>query len=191
VKAVVAAWLVITLTAAPVPKHLMPKESVCFPTTRGTTWVYRGTCGEEEILVVTQVEIEKTFTRVVLGHQVGAEVLREEILAVSEHGIERLNNGLYGSDFSGCVLSLPHQEGEKWENRLEEWKEMRKTGPMEKVKVPAGTFEAVRVDVVQYVSNDSIIQFSEWYAPGVGLVKSAWSSGKSIRELKEIRRPTK
>ena len=46
---------------------------------------------------------------------------------------------------SYCILKLPHREGEKWSHYS--WLDKRTvTGPIETVRVPAGTFEAIRVD---------------------------------------------
>ena len=51
------------------------------------------------------------------------------------------------------------------------------------VKVPAGTFRAVRVETVcTNIEKNVICSYTSWYAPGVGLVRYAYDNG-STRDL--------
>ena len=78
-----------------------------------------------------------------------------------------------------CLLKLPHKVGDKWGGDKETGEPMTVAGKVEAVKVPAGTFEAIRVDQGPLTSS--------WYAPGVGLVKYDYNGNK--QELKSFTLP--
>lgn len=65
-------------------------------------------------------------------------------------------------------------------------REMTRVVEKEQVKVPAGSFEAVRVEVTQIVGNQ-LYRADEWYADGVGLVRSVVDDGQheTVTELVE------
>jgi hypothetical protein len=87
-----------------------------------------------------------------------------------------------------CLLKLPAKAGDEWEVRSTrnevEFKLTATVRKVEKVKVPAGTFEAVPV-VLEGTVGGRTITATQWYAPGVGLVKV--NQGETtIEELKSF-----
>jgi hypothetical protein len=76
-----------------------------------------------------------------------------------------------------CLLKLPHKDGARWEYRcppqpggLVAIKAMNTAHGVEDIEVPAGKFEAIRVDH-RGTSNGKLSSATFWYAPEVGLVK--------------------
>jgi hypothetical protein len=66
ISAVLLLGLLAFAPAAPVPKHLMPKDPpLTFPTTVGTKWVYELPNGSEQTIVISEVKEEKDGAKVV------------------------------------------------------------------------------------------------------------------------------
>ena len=158
--------------AAPVPKHLMPKPLYYHPTAIGATWIYEE--GEHERkYVLSKVEDKK------VGKLVTTELVVEEgphppglTFLVSEDGLEWVSG-----ENSSWMLRLPAGPDQQWEDMFgEKWTAKR----IEKVEVPAGTYEAVRVDGT--VSGNRRQKATTWYARGVGLIKSE-IDGKTYERL--------
>lgn len=81
-----------------------------------------------------------------------------------------------------CLLKLPHRTGQTWVGYdLVGEVRMTATGP-ERVEVPAGAFDCVRVDY-RYPQRPDITHI-RWFARGVGEVKI--ESGGAQRELKSF-----
>src|SRR5262249_8826729 len=78
-----------------------------------------------------------------------------------------------------CLLKLPHKDGARWEVAstrtfksgfsVKDSSKFTAYGP-EEVKVPAGTFKAIRV--VSIPADGTGWPSTVWYAPGVGVVRS-------------------
>ena len=68
--------------------------------------------------------------------------------------------------------------------------EMTKAAAIETVKVPAGEFRAMRVELTQAIG-DQLLRKTEWYADGVGIVKSVVDDGQHliVTELLEYEIP--
>ena len=100
-----------------------------------------------------------------------------------------LQNGYFsGENFVGrdWLLKLPHVAGTEWREHRDgmneppvlQWYTARR---WERVEVPAGKFDAERVDRVSEERRDGARGWStSWYARGVGLVKMVNSSGASM-----------
>jgi hypothetical protein len=74
-----------------------------------------------------------------------------------------------------CLLKLPHKDGARWEYHcpaqpggLVGTKAMNTAHGVEDVEVPAGKFEAIRVDH-RGTSNGKLTSATFWYTPEVGL----------------------
>lgn len=173
--AVVSAAVTIPALAAPVPKHLMPKDPpLPFPTTVGTTWVYVGSSGEQTI-VISAVE-DKDGAKLVTTEYVSADGKRSPHMVqyVSEKGLFLVAERGKKYDSSWCILKWPHREGDAWETQLKGPFDGRGTmtaGPLEKVKVPAGEFTAGRVEWELSLRNQPPSKSTYWYARGIGLVR--------------------
>ena len=164
--------------AAPVPKHLMPKEQpFAFPTTVGTTWVYVDGNNTESTIRISAVE-EKDGAKHVITEYVYADGTRPHHMtrAVSDQGVFLVaeHGGKYSEPW--CVFKLPHKQGQRWETGHG----LRTSGPVETVKVPAGEFVAARVD--WQMDETRVARY--WYAHGVGVVFT--DGGGSIWKLKQF-----
>ena len=151
-----------TVVAAPVPKRADPV--LYFPTAVGARWVYdRG--DREETVEVSAVEREDGEVVVSRTGTDGAASGYSKTFV----GPTGLRQDQYGGRTSTVVvLRTDLKPGESWETP-----EGKRTvhGP-ERVEVPAGKFEALRVEWEQDGS-----RMVSWYAPGVGEVKRVERSG--------------
>jgi hypothetical protein len=155
--------------AAPVPQARQ-KPTPFHPTKKGTKWVY-DYAGREEVLVVTSAEQQGECRVVsVCAEEEDQLVLRWRIV-VHENGIHRLKIGDRRSCKPHWVLKLPARVGDTWEADFG----TARVGALEKVEVPAGTFDAVRID---WTLPDEVASF--WYAPDVGPVKVKYDGKLSV-----------
>lgn len=155
--------------AAPVPKHLMKdrKPAYYFPTTVGAKWEY-----DSRTVSVAAVDDSKDVR--------GAKVVTvcdaspngrgaiDEVMEVSETGLRRIGFGGDPFDVPLPMLQGPFEVGTKWEIKTKGAEGIGEITAFEVIEVPAGKFEAVRVDLVQKKQGRTI---RAWYAPGVGLLK--------------------
>jgi len=174
--------------AAPALKEPVPY----LPTTVGSKWSYqyRGYAedptGSEIVNVVTAVTRRDGMTIVNVAQlKSDGAVGYSFSTAESQDG---LRYGYYsGENFIGCVwlLKLPAVAGTEWrehrdgmnEPLVREWYVIRR---WERIRVPAGKFDAERVDVTKVDRDGTRGEQSFWYARGVGHVKSVYSSGQSV-----------
>ena len=168
-----------------------PREVVYyFPTKVGAKWVRLWSDGKgkdaEAVYVVTAVEEGKD----------GAK--RVTVSAVGRNGkpspfqeFEVSSKGLFYTRWFGfgrpvlepqCELKLPHKAGQEWGDDESSLKEKQSAHGPEKVKVPAGEFDCIRVEYRDSRSPDPTQ--TRWYAPGVGLVKL--TSGNTLIVLKSF-----
>ncbi|WP_162667881.1 hypothetical protein [Gemmata massiliana] len=164
--------VVLALTAAPVPKHLFPKNGPpCFPVKLGTKWVYechtQGTV-EEMTEIITNVEDKEGFKIVTVGRFAKDDSPSPwETWAVSDQKLIRLE--FFGEKHRVplCHLKLPVETGLSWTHEDDKLRFSFTTVSVERVKVPAGEFEAVRMQIQVNGSATSHL----WYAPAIGKIK--------------------
>lgn len=160
--------------AAHIP-HDGGKQEYYFPTRVGTKWVYVVKGGEGYGSVVTESK-EKNGRYLVTVKTTGVdfkdrdstvvdqyEVSKEGVFLVAE-GLEEPNSRIV-HDPPTCLLKLPYNEGEKWYEKPTSAIDLSPyiAGRVETIKVPAGTFAAIRVD--------SGTGYSCWWAPGAGTIR--------------------
>jgi hypothetical protein len=143
--------------AAPAPKRTEPEPY--FPTTVGARWVYERAGGREEIAEVS--EVEKVDGELVVSRKgVDGSATPYTKMVVTPKGLrqDQFNSG----PNTVWVLRTDVKAGASWDTP-----EGKRTvfGP-EAIEVPAGKFNALRVEWVQAGS-----RMVSWYAPGVGEVK--------------------
>jgi DUF3108-like len=163
----------------------------------GAKWTYR-TGDREETFVVTGVkEKEKDGTRVVsVGRVIDGRLAPAKEVKLTGEGVFVVAEGGKERDTPLPLLELPAKPGDKWEvdargpgNVPVKWR--RAVGGPEKVKVPAGTFEAIRVEHTYTVPGTDgrpdvvVLTLTEWFAHGVGLVRKA-SGDKEVGVLKSF-----
>lgn len=162
--------------------------TVYFPTKVGTKWTYDSD-GKEQIETVTAVEKKDgaTIVTVELKDEFGRK--SQFKMRASEQGLFQLTGvGFATKHPPSCLLKLPHEAGQRWEAytgaRGSGFGTLTAFGP-EKIKVPAGEFEAIRVETTfpQFDKDDTVAKY--WYAPKVGLVK--YEFDKQVRVLKSFR----
>jgi len=162
------------------------------PTTVGSKWSYqyRGYAedptGSELVNVVTAVSKQDGMTVVSIA-QVNDGKLGNCSVPTAESR-DGLRAGYFsGENFVGCawLLKLPAVAGTEWrehhdgmnEPLVREWYVIRR---WERITVPAGKFDAERVDVTKVDRDGTRGEQFFWYARGVGLVKSVYGSGQSL-----------
>lgn len=195
---------VLGLAAAPVPSEA-DKAVAYFPTRVGAKWVYReeqANNGRTDTRVITRhvtaVERKGGAAVVSVGEVLSEEgqevVVPWETVTVSGDGLFRSHT--YGMDFDPpyCMLKAPHKPGNRWagETTLRDARlgltlssdryTSEAHGP-ERLRVEAGTFQAVRVET-ETTRDGKSSKGTVWYSPGVGVVKLA--SGAVLWELQSF-----
>ena len=180
---------------APVPNHLTPKDQLLYyPLSKGTCWVYEGGSGAGTFVVTGAEKDQKSGETVVEIARVkpGGKEERYQKLAISRDGVLWLANP---SRFDNPVrlLKTPVRAKETWDFRtsgsgIQEGKGTMRVAGVETVEVPAGKFDAVRVDeeFTSLADGKPLDHFKQtyWYAPNVGVVKSTFEGIKT--ELKSF-----
>ena len=181
------------LPAAPVPPGA-DKPVYYFPTRVGPKWVYERKGGDEKDYgeIVTKSE-EKDGRFVVTVKSTSADFVDNDSTATTQYVVSKdgvfcawlahnLGGGPEKYDPPYCLLKLPHKDGNAWENEKDKvFCRKHVAKKIETVKVPAGTFEAIRVE-----TGKDIVW---WYAPDVGVVKKEY--GKVTSEMKSFELPKK
>ena len=174
--------------AAPVPDGA-GKASLYFPTTVGSKWVY-DLDDKDETETITAVEKKEGAFLVTVQKvdQFGKESFIE--MKVADDGIFMLS-GLADKHPPSHRLKLPHKASATWETYTGAWplgtSKFTAHGP-EQIEVPAGKYEAIRVESQNAAKMGPDIRRTYWYAPGIGLVKYTSDHGKIklVRTLKSF-----
>ncbi|QJW99252.1 hypothetical protein [Frigoriglobus tundricola] len=175
--------------AAPVPKDAR-KPVLYYPTTEAT-WIYRyygvnDPVGRDYFEVVMSVW-EKDGTHYVrMGCMFDGKKKTSTggVVAVSGKGlVEGIEVGVRNFAPSDEVLRVPSLPGEKWTGELsmrpaDRERRYVSRGP-EEVDVPAGKFQAMRVDREVVCANGKLCYHPSWYVVGIGLVKWEDDEGRS------------
>ena len=168
------------LPAAPVPKHLIAKmPAFVHPTAVGTKWVYDSS-GGEQALVITAVETKAKATTITL-ESVGPNGKTRPDHKLSVSGSEWCMTEEMGHPYEPAwrLVQFPLGSEHKWQlasHRKDLGGTIKgsstQTAKTERIRVPAGTFEAVKVVstyAVGKVGWESTT--TRWYASGIGLIK--------------------
>jgi len=173
----VLAWGI--AAAGPIPSATQ-KPALYFPAKVGTKWEYEFDNGKRMTLTITKVQ-EKDGAKVVTVGEVGTGggTTHYSTSRVSAEGLflAEMGRGVGNVNPPLCELKLPHKDGGRWEAgpwddgpyRDTKWK-FTAYGP-EEVKVPAGTFKAIRVESEKTFGLGPPRLYTSWYAPDVGMVK--------------------
>jgi hypothetical protein len=191
ITAVVVFALILPVGApgAPVPKPAV-KPVDYFPTKVGDKWVYlvkSESARQETELVETVSEVKVkdgvkvvTISRAWDDNTFGVNRERE----VSAKGVVQMRDAILDVSFDApwVHLKLPHKDDQSWDVPHLEQK-YTAHGP-EEVKVPAGTFHAIRVEHWEKIKGKSVVVQTEWFAPRVGIVKL--KAGETLIEMKSF-----
>jgi hypothetical protein len=165
------------IAAAPVPKT-NEESTLYFPTKVGDKWTYTLTektgkdKGKQHELVeeVTAVEDKQGVKIVTVGRlHHDAKVYWNRERHVSKDGVWDARDALSNEPIlvASVCLKLPHKPDQQWDER--DWTRTA-CGP-ERVNVPAGEFAAIRVVVRKRGEPKADPEQTEWFAPGVGIIK--------------------
>jgi hypothetical protein len=134
--------------------------------------------GHEQVETVKSVVTKDGMTIVTIERQMDAEALPSDVFGASEKGLVRLGTDGKPLDPPHWVLRLPVRRGEKWEFRepgnakLPACTNQYETSGEEAVEVPAGKFQAVRVNRKSIQGDGRVnMDLDLWIAPEVGVVK--------------------
>jgi hypothetical protein len=187
----VALVLAAPALAAPVPKG--KEAALYFPTAVGAKRVLALTSGgkpQEFTETVMRVE-EKggVYTVTVEYQKSGAESSTEDVYEVSAKGVFRKSSGGAETKDPVPLLKLGGKPGDTWEAELTPTAVRMKytLGKEEEVVVPAGKYQAVRVEA-ESGQNGLTRKTTTWYAAGVGAVKlQVELGGRTVtQELKAL-----
>jgi hypothetical protein len=176
--------------AAPGPKGGDPAASY-FPTAVGDKLVFAvtyrtadGAVVREEVRTRTVTAVQRTDGEVVVTTREEAEAGADpvtETYRVSSRGVFQVGRGTAVFDPPQCCLPRPAKAGATWEDIVpgEAPVTVKCTSAgEEEVEVPAGKFQAVRVE--RAIELPGKARMTTWEAPGLGTVKiRAWDSGGS------------
>jgi hypothetical protein len=163
------------------------KKPDYYPLAKGNKWEYRLVVNGAKVDVSAEViasESKDGRRSATVESKAGAVTSKEE-LASDEKGV-------YRNSFNGVPTDKPVTII-KYPTTQETWKEKFKIMGMElsasttaravaEVKVAAGTYKALPVEVVAEIAGQKIIA-TTWYADGVGIVKQAAKFGELEVEM--------
>ncbi|AWM37875.1 hypothetical protein C1280_13285 [Gemmata obscuriglobus] len=168
--------LALPTTAAPVPKDA-GKNLIYFPTVVGAKWVYEDERGGEEAVEVSAVE--KDGDELVVSRKgVDGTSTRYTQMIVSTKGLRQPKDAFNDKPEPVWVLKCGLRAGESWETPSGK----RTLHEAEEVKVPAGTFKALRV-----VVESGTETLTSWYAPGVGEVKRTQKRCGTVTVIRSLK----
>jgi hypothetical protein len=147
-----------------------------FPFAEGANWQLNffahGHPGFMSIRVASIQSLEGRQAAV-LDTLVGSQVVASEAIGKSAEGVFRINFNGYVASPPLQILRYPVHSGDTWTSTATVAGQQVKVDSkvaIEKVTVPAGTFEAA-VITSEGVTPDGKVHNKMWLAPGVGLVK--------------------
>ena len=161
--------LSVVAVAAPVPKALKKGGPEWMPLDSGAKWEY----------VSADDNSTTTDTREItsVSEKDGARFASQRTINLTQEfrkdadGVAVVKTTNRGDTKPRYIVKHAMKEGDTWENDMGSYTEVRTVGKAEKLKLPAGEFEAVPVQF-KYVQNDASFQSGTvWYADGVGLVR--------------------
>ncbi len=167
--------LTATLSGAPVPKSKPPV--LYHPVIVGTKWVMKSGNTESPYVISRVTEKNgKYIVDVGLGGDSGA-VYTHVTEHVSGDGVYREFKEYDDGKPQIALVKAPLKAGDSWEYTIktggvvvkDKW--VRTVAGEETVKVPAGEFQAMRIDWLHYVDGKEAGSGTDWYTVDVGLVK--------------------
>jgi hypothetical protein len=183
----------LTLTAVPLWTSAdEPKKLDYYPSAKGSKWEYQVEAGGMTLAAQVQViqselkDGKRTFT---IETKLGDTATKEELQS-DEKGIYRTSFNGIATDKPVIILQYPPKPG-TWTQKVKLLgQDLNSTStakePVE-VKVAAGTFMAIPVEVKAEIAGQTI-SGTTWYANGVGIVKQQMdiAGNKVAMELKKF-----
>jgi hypothetical protein len=155
--------------AAPVPKALKKSGPEWMPLDAGAKWEYVSADDNSTTTDTREIVRASEKDGVVTAHQRTINLTQD--FRKDADGVAVVKTSNRGEAKPRYVIKHGMKDGDTWENDMGGYTEVRTVGKAEKIKLPAGEFEAVPVKY-QYVQNGQAFQTGTvWYADGVGLVR--------------------
>ncbi|MCI0700170.1 MAG: hypothetical protein L0241_03685 [Planctomycetia bacterium] len=167
-----------------------PKATDYYPLTKGTKWVYK--VGEVEVTqTVVGTERFNNEDCIKLEMRAGDEIKSTELLAVRSDGIFRVKTKDDVIKPPVKVLPAVIKVGDTWPVNLKVGGAMVKgnltvKSDKEKVKVPAGEFDAILIESQNLVVADSPVTLRSWFVRGRGVVKNELSLAGGMTIVQEL-----
>jgi hypothetical protein len=149
-----------------------------FPLAQGSTWTYRTTHGDIVMKVGPPWRVGAYGCRII-ETMVGGNTTQRECYGVESDGVYAYERsypaGTLRLDPPQRVLASPMAVGQEWEwtGRLGDQEVTLKYtwARRERVKVPAGSYDAMQLYFEGMIPPNVQIQTWRWFAAGVGMVK--------------------
>jgi hypothetical protein len=151
------------------------KESEYYPFAVGTTWNYTVN-GKQKVTfrVAKHEKIGKDLTALI-ETTADDKVVATENLGVKDDGLYRFTMANLTADPPVRVLKLPAKKGDSWKVKSKVGDEefaATFTLSEEKVKVPAGEYNAIVAETDEITVGGVKMTVKVWYAKNVGMVKT-------------------
>lgn len=149
-----------------------------YPIELGNEWTYRLTANNKNSTVVTRIAKFDDVNGTLSGKVESPNVNASEHVSQTAKGIVRTR--FNGADVNPPLRLLPYpaKVGDKWDGQFAMDKSSgahKYTGEVvkeENVKVPMGTFKALRV-LIKLQQNDNVVATTYWFVNDVGFVKQS------------------
>ena len=156
---------------------LLVQDADYFPVQPGTSWSYKMSSGQALEVKIAGPSAVGTQACVAVQSVLGEQRTLEHV-AVTREGLTafKVENAYGAMEYPTPILraKLPFKKGDTWQITMKEGPQVNTytylTEDLEKVAVPAGTFEAWKV----VITLGSAVM-SNWYAKGIGLVKQVYA----------------
>lgn len=170
-----------------------------FPLAVGATWLYDATDGDKKWEMSVEISgkenVDGVSCFVLEAHGQNNKARGQTFISVQDKGIYVKKftggNAMLGKMDQALnppipLMEFPLKTGKKWswtgtfKFMLKEFSFTTQSEVLakEKIKVPAGNFEAFKVRTKRLLNNKLMGEETRWYAPGTGLVMSKNSSKK-------------
>lgn len=168
--------------AAPVPKHLMPKEEPLFLSVRpGDSFVLVHN-GQEYSVTIESAERTNDGYKVVQKGKRADGSAYEQTMLVSATGVSTIRYDGRDYDEPHEWLRVPHVANNKWTTKQNGTEFHYRTAGWEDLELPYGKVRALRVERLSGGAKE--VSAVYYWAHGLGCVK--WSNGHDGRELKSF-----
>jgi hypothetical protein len=168
-----------------------PQPADYLPLREGTKWHFDAKVNSLSVPMIIRVaKFQSSESRQAarLETVVNGSVAASEYLGVSEEGIFRLKMNNIDINPPLQILRFPIKKGDAWTSTATVGGETLKADSvvdLQKVSVPAGSFEAALVTTTVSTPQGRMTN-RQWFAPGIGLVKQEvnLSGAKILAELR-------
>lgn len=186
VSKILCSILALSLGCAPASHPVIDgvSHSPYYPLEVGNTWTYEHADGKKVVTVARHAQIGQRRCALVRETFANDQIIEQHLFADK--------NGLYVLSINDkilekpmLILKLPPATGATWNFRTTSQGIQRQHQfviTKDSVEAPYGSFQCIRVDVKVTGPKESELQYSQWYAENVGMVKQTVSSDGTEKE---------